>query len=221
MKTTLFRGLPLAFCIALSLYFSACQKSNIQHIPITNNTDSNRKHILMADVSQITLQEFDSYPDSVQIQIYNQMDDTEKSNLWQARVQDVINGYKGNGGSSAAISALQKLQSLITVHLFDEGPDTARDTIEAWVNATVNANIAGLTYNDIRNITTSFLEIGSWSSGGPVWNFPPPADGGPCGCCIVDDWCSGSKRCNQSLPCSDSPTGCGLIWLSPCDGKCG
>ena len=174
----------------------------------------------MADVSQVTLQEFESYPDSIQIQIYNQMNDTEKADLWQERIQDVINGYQNNGGNTAAITALQKLQSLATVPLFDEGPDTARDTIESWVNNTINANIPGLKYIDVKNITTSFLQIGSWSSGGPTWSAPPPSEGGPCGCCIVDDWCSGTKRCNQSLPCSDSQTGCGLFWLSPCDGNC-
>src|SRR6185437_9720692 len=154
MKNTLLRGLLVAFCFALPLYFVACQKTSIQHISITNNADSNRKHILMADVSQVTLQEFESYPDSIQIQIYNQMNDTEKADLWQARIQDVINGYQNNGGNTAAITALQKLQSLATVPLFDEGPDTARDTIESWVNNTINANIPGLKYIDVKNITT-------------------------------------------------------------------
>lgn len=206
-----------------SLLLSSCTKQKaITPIQESSNHDENIKNLMThaKELNEYSLTDLQEYSDEFQRDIFDQMSSGDKVRIWNERIDQFLDDERdaGNTQMDEYTAAMNSLRNIVSANAYEnvETKEAAIQATEDWMQSYV----ALIGYEQTKTLLTTLARInvgngGTMSGGGTSTSLSG------CGCSTEDDWCSGGvlTKC-YSGGCTSKSWGCGLLFLSACDGTC-
>jgi hypothetical protein len=214
-KTNLAMRLFYLFIAILTITIS-CSKKGITPIKESGKKDEDIKAAMlhMEEVNTYKYDDFIKYSIGFQKFLFNMLTPENRARLWKEKISKLQELEQ----TEIKIKSLSELKSYLTAALFTM--EKISPEIESWI---IRNNVIFGT-EEVKHMLM-ILEIpkatSSRTDGGGVEDeeIEDEIGGSKCTCNVADDFCASGYDCVFNS-CTYKESGCGWIWMGPCNGNC-
>jgi len=155
------------------------------------------------DFRHITFEQLATYRFIEQKAIYNTLPKQKQKSIWRDRLIKASLSNKFNDEQKRYIINLAD-------KLRNENDTRTSDEVKAEILSLFTKEQANHTFANLSDAPGVVVFAGICPDCAPQ----------TCQCCMQDDYCMDACVRSITHPCSSTPSGCGYLWHSPCNGLC-